>query len=431
MASLSEVKLKKTNIDTGRYKELSPKIWKEISQISPLLKDANIIHINATPQGGGVAELLKSEIIFERFFGLKSRWFVIDGAPSNFFDVTKKIHNLLQGKGGMLTRKEQDVYLKVNEELDKSFQKIIQKYKSATVVIHDPQPLPLINFIDGKCFPVLRLHIDLSTPNPHVIDFLKPLIKKYPLVVISHPAYYPTLSWINNKKINIIPPAIDPLTEKNVPLNIKLAENIITKFNIDCSRPILTQISRFDPWKDPLGVIESYRLAKNKIPELQLILAGFFQAKDDPEAIAVFKKVKKAKNNDKDIHLFENLRVLGKINNDTFIKALLTASSLIMQKSLREGFGLTVTEAMWKKKTVIAGITNGTLLQIKNKKNGILISSAQEASRAIIRLLKNKKMSAHIGRAAHLSVKNNFLLPRFIRDNLMIYIKSRQSLSVK
>lgn len=420
MSSLNEVQ-NFVEADISRYKKLTPKIYGDIRKASKKINPYTIIHINATSTGGGVAELLKSQIPLERSIGLKSYWLTIK-APSRFFIITKKIHNFLQGKIGSLSDAEKKIYFAVNHKLADSLNKFAKEVTSGIVVVHDPQSLPIIQSMPVNLLPILRLHIDLLTPNPNVITFLRPYIEKYKLVILSNQDYQKALAWFNKSKIKIVPPAIDPFSEKNRPMRLESAIEILEQFNINCSRPTIVQVSRFDSWKDPMGVIRAYYLAKNKISNLQLILAGFFLAKDDLEAIDVFQRVKKhAAGDPADIHLFSDVKILKAISNDSFISALYTASTVVIQKSIREGFGLTITEAMWKGKAVVAGMTSGTLMQIKNGKNGVLVSSPESAARAIVKLIKDKQLRKKIGIAAQKSVRKKFLLSRFLLDNIKIY----------
>jgi trehalose synthase len=426
MSKLVEVPLDSSAIDISEYQKVNAGNLKTLFKITKKIRGQTVIHINATatPGGGGVAELLRSQVKFEKDIGLDSHWLTIE-APCQFFVITKKIHNFLQGKSGILTESERETYLTVNRQLGASLVQFLKRYESAIIVVHDPQPLPLIHDIPPNFFPIFRLHIDLSTPNPTILDFLRPFISQYKFVILSSPVYCSSLPWLNSSKKKVVLPAIDPFSEKNRPMGPEVARHILEGFEIDWSEPIVTQVSRFDPWKDPLGVIRAYYLAKNKIPALQLVLAGFLLAKDDPEARLMFEKIKKHDRGDPDIHLFEDTRELRDISNDKFINALYTASTIIIQKSLREGFGLTMTEAMWKGKPVIAGMTQGALLQIKNGKDGILVSSPEETARAIIRLVKDEKLRNRLGKAARQSVKRRFLFPRFILDNVRIYLKCR------
>ena len=216
-------------------------------------------------------------------------------------------------------------------------------------------------------------------------------------------------------------PSIDPFSEKNRRISVEEAREILMQFNIHPDRPIIAQVSRFDPWKDPMGVIDAYYRAKNKIPDLQLLLVGIFQAYDDPEALQYFETVKRHAKGDPDIHLFSDPRRFVEIGNDMFVNAVQRASDVILQKSTREGFGLTVTEAMWKGKAVIGGDASGIRFQIKNGKDGFIVSDAKKASRLIIKLIKNPGLAAKIGKAAQKKVVKKFLRPRYIKENLDAY----------
>ena len=422
MAKLLEVQLDNLP-EIGKYESFNPEIYRAILDVSKKLRGKTIIHINSTARsgGGGVAELLRSQVTFEKSLGLDSHWLTIEKVPQLFFVITKKIFNLLQGGKGLLDEEEKKFYLSINQKLAKSLEKFCRKFKDAVVVIHDPQPLPLVQFIPQNFYSVLRFHNDFSAPDLATLDFLRPLIEKYQAVILSNETYLDSMSWLKTSKARIIMPAIDPLREKNRFMEISSAQVIIEKFSINPLKPLVTQVSRFDQWKNPLGVIQAYYLAKKDIPNLQLALAGFFLAADDPEAINVYNKVKKHARGDQDIHLFADTGQLINISNDVFINALYTASAVVIQNSISEGFGLTITEAMWKGKAVIAGMASGPMLQIKNGENGILVSSSQEIARAIKQLIQDKNLRERLGKAARESVRRQFLLPRFILDNIKLY----------
>ncbi|HEB01531.1 MAG TPA: glycosyltransferase [Candidatus Portnoybacteria bacterium] len=420
MNYLKEIETQPANFQ--RYKKLTPEIWQQTIELAKKAQGKKVIHINSTQLGGGVSELLRSQIPLERSLGVDSRWFIIK-APSRFFKITKEIHNLLQGESGILDESEENFYLKwLDDKIAPSFKKLISQERPDIVIIHDPQPLPLIDYFSERTIPILRLHIDLSAPNPNILKFFQPLIKKYTLVILSHAIYRP--AWLPAEKSRIIRPAINPFTTKNHPMKKSEAKRILNLYGIKTDQPIVSQVSRFDPWKDPLGTYQAYRLAKNKIPHLQLILAGLRQAKDDPEAREIFRKVKKQAGGDPDVFLFFNPAKLKGISNDLFINAIYTASAVIIQKSTKEGFGLTVTEAMWKAKAVIGGQTKGLALQIKHGKNGYLVSSPEQLAKYILRLLPNRPLRKTLGRAAHQTVKNKFLLSHLILDHFKIYAQS-------
>ncbi len=411
------------SFDFKRYKKLTPRIFQETLKLAKELHSKKIIHINSTQLGGGVSEILRNEIPLERLLGIDSNWYIIK-APIEFFKITKKIHNLLQGEKGFLKDSEKYFYLKwIYSKITPSFKRLIVNEAPQIVIIHDPQPLPLIDYLKNNNssfpIPVLRLHIDLSSPNPNVLDFIKPFVEEYRLVILSHKSYRP--DWLAKEKTRIVMPAINPFSEKNRLMEKDEAKNILSYYHINPNQPIIAQVARFDPWKDPLGTLKAYYLAKNKIPKLQLILAGFFQAYDDPQALSVFKQVSKEAKGDPDVFLFADPSSLKDISNDLFINAVYTVSDVIIQKSIKEGFGLTVTEAMWKGKPVIGGKTKGIGLQITDGQNGFLVTSIEEAAQKIISLLENNEMRKRIGKMAYQTVKKKFLMSRLILDYLKIY----------
>lgn len=405
-----------------RYKEFAGRRWRTLLAIGRRLRGARIIHVNATRRGGGVAELLEAQIPFERALGLESYWFAMR-APRKFFRITKKLHNMLQGGIGILAPKEKDVYLAINREMGDAARLLFKRLRPDLVVVHDPQPAALRRFLRlPRLLPMVsRFHLDLSSPRPRAMQFLEPFISEYDTVVVSNDLYRKTLLALPLRKIKTIFPAIDPLSPKNKLMRSGVAESILQGFGIHCERPIMTQISRFDPWKDPLGVIRAYYLAKNKIPDLQLILEGLFLSTDDPEAQEIFREVRKHARGDPDIFLFADPRRLREVSNDALVNALYTASTVIVQKSIREGFGLTITEAMWKGKAVVAGKTSGSLLQITHGRNGMLATSPEEMAEMIVRLVHNSKLRERMGRAAHRTVYNRFLFPRYMLDHLRLY----------
>lgn len=414
---LEEIKTCSKNLK--KYNYLTPKIVKECFLLAKNLKKIKIFHINSTEKGGGVAEMLQSQIPLEKSLGIDSRWLVIR-APKKFFEITKKTHNLLQGKPGKLTEKEKIFYQTwIEKKIGPFLEEKIKTEKPEIIIVHDPQPLPLINSIPKNILTAFRLHIDLSAPNESVFNFLQPWLKKYHLGIFTHPRYKP--KWWPIKKSKFIAPAIDPFTDKNKSIKLSQAKKILNNLQVNTKQPIISQISRFDPWKDQPSTLQAYYLVKNKFPSLKLILVGLIQASDDPEAVKIFKKIKKKAGNDPNVFLFSNLNQLGNISNDLFTNAVYTTSQVIIQKSIREGFGLVVTEAMWKRKPVIGGKTLGIEMQIKNGKNGFLVSDAQEIAEKTILLLKNPSLRKKIGQAARQTVKENFLLSKLILEHLKIY----------
>lgn len=425
MKELQEITQLFTNSSFGDYRSLTPGTFASAGKIAKKMKELPVIHVNATPRGGGVAELLKSQVAYERELGLDSHWLVIK-APRSFFEVTKKIHNLLQGRSGGLNSRELAEYLSLERQAKKSFLSFLRNFNNGIVVLHDPQTLPLINVLPKRFSSISRLHIDLSSPNPVMLDTVRPMIKKFKRVIVSNKRYARNLPWIPAGRLVVSYPAINPFSEKNRSMNLSNAEAILKKLGLDTAKPIVAQVSRFDLWKDPLGVIDAYRITKKKMPSLQLILAGLITASDDTEAGAVFAEVKKYSNHDAGIFLFEDPKKLKGTTNEMFVSAIYTASTIIVQKSAKEGFGLTMTEAMWKGRPVVAGRTSGSLIQIRNGKNGLIADSTEKTAEEIMRLLKNESLRKRLGKAAYASVKKRFLMSRFVLDNLKVYESLRK-----
>ncbi|MCD6127644.1 MAG: glycosyltransferase [Methanomicrobia archaeon] len=371
----------------------------EIKEKTKGMKGLKVLHFNSTSFGGGVAEMLHSLVPLMKDIGIDAEWKVMD-AEDDFFEVTKTIHNGLQGMEVDLTEKMKKIYLETNKKNSD-----LGDYD--IFIIHDPQPVAVIKFKErGKW--VWRCHIDTSKSNRKFVEFLKPYISEYDASIFTIKEFGNN---IYDGKRFYIAPSIDPLSEKNRNLKEKDIENVLSKYKIDMDIPIITQVSRFDPWKDPMGVIEAYRYVKKKIPS-QLILIGSM-ANDDPEGLYYYKKIKKYAKNERDIILLTNL-------DDIEVNAFQRASDIVVQKSLREGFGLTVTEAMWKEKPVVATKVGGIPLQIEDGKNGFLVNDTRECAEKIIYLLKNKEKAEEIGEKARKTVKDKFLITRHILDYLRL-----------
>jgi trehalose synthase len=366
----------------------------ELHFLAEKLKGKTLKMVNSTALGGGVAELLTSLVPMLNELGIKAKWEVIDG-KSDFFDVTKAIHNALQGGKRGLTEHDKQVFSANNEQNRKRL-----KFEEDFVVIHDPQPVELITSkpdSHGKW--IWRCHIDLSNPNPEVWDFLRPWVEKYDATIFSSPAFARQLPVPQY----LFYPCIDPLSEKNKELDDSYVQKVCDDFGIDRSRPIVTQVSRFDRLKDPVGVVQAYKLARKSV-DCQLVLAGG-SASDDPEGAAVLKEVKQAAGDDSDIIIL-NLPPWSALE----INALQRASTVIVQKSLREGFGLTVTEALWKAKPIIAGDVGGIPSQVIHKLTGMLVHSVEECADQIRYLLTHPPVAAELGKNGREHVKENFLM---------------------
>ena len=418
---LREITVKKRGIED--YAEFVDK------DFIPLLKRSavatlgkKILHINSTPVGGGVAEMLKSLVPLERGLGMDSRWYTMDVYDPDFFMITKKLYNSLQGNKGSLDNQEKEKYIKINEENAVQLNALMPDI----VIVHDPQPLATIHSYHGAPM-ISRMHIDLSTPNPSAIKFIMPYLCLYDLAVFSIGEFVP--GGLSREKIKIQAPAIDPLSEKNKATNPDEARSILKMMGVDIDRPIMAQVSRFDVWKDPVGVIQAYYFAKSRIPDLQLVLLGNIQSQDDPEATNVFHSVRKYAGDNPDIFLFQK-PPNEDATNDIMVRTVQSAADVVLQKSIREGFGLTVTEAMWQGKPVIGGDVGGIRKQIENGVNGFLVSSPEEAAERTVELIKNPQLAREMGKKANESVRKNFLITRLLGDYVEMYqllLRSQQS----
>jgi trehalose synthase len=285
-------------------------------------------------------------------------------------------------------------------------------------IIHDAQVLPFIPCLGTDCPSIWVCHVDTTKPNDWVRQTLLPYTHDYQRILFSMPEYH--LEGLNPAKVSVFPPAIDPLTIKNMPFTKQEAREKLIKLSIDPARPLVSQVSRFDRWKDPWGVIDAYRLARGKIPGLQLALVGAMNANDDPDAVEVFKSVQKYAANDTDIHLFSDPVVITSIE----VNAFQSGSDVIVQKSTREGFGLTVAEAMWKRTPVIGGNCGGIRLQIQDGETGFLVSDVPSCTEKIVTLLEHHELAERMGETGRESVRNGYLVPRLLKD----YLKLMQNL---
>ena len=392
-----------------RYLPLMPQeTTDELLAIAQELKHLRFVHINSTATGGGVAEILQSLVPLMNGLGIATERIVIN-PPPEFFRVTKQIHNLLQGAEGALSPEDIEVYFRSVEKVAKDMRR---RNLSADVwFLHDPQLLPMARLLPKASDDtwIWVVHIDLTTPNPEVLESLLPLTKDYDRLVFSLDSYVPN-GLDGMPPVSIAPPAIDPLTVKNIPLDRDKALKLVETMGVDPDRPLVTQVSRFDRWKDPWGVIDAYRLARQSVPGLQLALLGLSQATDDPEALDVVTNVTEHAAGDPDIHIyFYPLGLPASI--DEVVNAFQVAADVVLQKSLREGFGLTVTEAMWKKQPVIGGNVGGIRLQIKNGVNGYLVDSPEECARHIVELIKDPDLRSRMGEVARTTVREQFLMP--------------------
>ncbi len=375
----------------------------------------HIIHINSTYQGGGVAEMLNSLAPLMNEVGIDTDWKILHGDP-DFFTITKKFHNALQGESINLTEIKESVYVETNEKFS-----VYTHLEHDCVIIHDPQPLPLIRFYRKGQPWIWRCHIDLTEPNKKIWELLKQFILKYDMVVFSSEKYKREDLPVEQR---VIHPAIDPLSLKNREIPDGVISKYLKKSGIPRDKPLITQISRFDKWKDPEGVIDVFKLVKEKI-DCRLVLCGNIAA-DDPEGPGIYERIARETK-----HLVERRDVIlvrePWSSNFIFINALQRISSVIIQKSIREGFGLTVTEAMWKERPVVASDVGGVPLQIKDGENGFLVEpyDTKGFAERIIKVLQNPDLAEEMGKNGKEIVRKNFLITRLLSDylDLLNYIK--------
>nr|2X6Q_A Chain A, Trehalose-synthase Tret [Pyrococcus horikoshii]2X6Q_B Chain B, Trehalose-synthase Tret [Pyrococcus horikoshii]2X6R_A Chain A, TREHALOSE-SYNTHASE TRET [Pyrococcus horikoshii]2X6R_B Chain B, TREHALOSE-SYNTHASE TRET [Pyrococcus horikoshii] len=381
----------------------------KIQEKAEKLKGRSFVHVNSTSFGGGVAEILHSLVPLLRSIGIEARWFVIEG-PTEFFNVTKTFHNALQGNESLkLTEEMKELYLNVNRENSK----FIDLSSFDYVLVHDPQPAALIEFYEKKSPWLWRCHIDLSSPNREFWEFLRRFVEKYDRYIFHLPEY--VQPELDRNKAVIMPPSIDPLSEKNVELKQTEILRILERFDVDPEKPIITQVSRFDPWKGIFDVIEIYRKVKEKIPGVQLLLVGVM-AHDDPEGWIYFEKTLRKIGEDYDVKVLTNL--IGVHARE--VNAFQRASDVILQMSIREGFGLTVTEAMWKGKPVIGRAVGGIKFQIVDGETGFLVRDANEAVEVVLYLLKHPEVSKEMGAKAKERVRKNFIITKHMERYLDI-----------
>lgn len=375
----------------------------DLRLLADKLKGKKIQHINSTAVGGGVAEILSRMVPVLQELGVDTRWDVIKGGE-RFFEVTKKFHNALHGKEEKIDNKDFAAFMETGqlniEEMD---------IQGDIVFVHDPQPIMLVDKKSDNKW-IWRCHVDVSKPNKIVWKFLYDFIVKYNAAVFSAPEFAQDLPI----RQFLISPSIDPLSDKNKELPQKVINNVLEKYGIDGARPIVAQISRFDRLKDPLGVIEAYLNVK-KYSDCQLVLAGGGAA-DDPEGVSVYEECRERAGKDKDIH------VLLLAQNDVEINALQRASTVIVQKSIKEGFGLTVAEALWKEKPVVASHVGGIPLQITHKYSGLLCHSVDGAAFAIKQLLNSPEYARKLGKSGKEHIKNNFLITRHLKDYMLLFL---------
>jgi trehalose synthase len=380
----------------------------EIRERAKRLEGKRVLHVSATAFGGGVSEILYTLVPLMIDVGLDTEWHVIYGREE-FFNATKVMHNALQGNPQDLNEDQWATWRHYNQI---NAEQLADGWD--VCIVHDPQPAALASLVPGKSRKwVWRCHIDLSTPNPPTIERLVPYLEPYPAAVFHMQQYVPPSI---DGRAHIVPPAIDPLAPKNMAFAPDDAVYICDQFGIDVDRPLLCQVSRFDPWKDPLGVIDAYRIVKEQVPDVQLALVGSM-ATDDPEGWDFFNATVAHADGDPDIHILNNLNNVGAIE----VNAFQSHSDVVIQKSTREGFGLTVSEAIWKAKPFIGGDVGGIPLQITDGESGFLVSTVEECAQRALEILADPGLAKRLGRAGKEAVRRRFLTPRLLRDWLELF----------
>ncbi len=389
------------------YRDIVPKsILERLSETARRLRGARILHINATPHGGGVAELLRGTVPLMRDLGIIADWRIIAG-DHEFFRITKTIHNALQGNPVGLSRHDEEIYERTVESnaalLDGAYD---------FIVVHDPQPAALPTFRSPRSGRwIWRCHIDTSKPNPEVWRFLCRFLSVYDAAVFTLDDFVPTDLPI--ERVRTIPVAIDPLSPKNLDVGERLARSVIEWLGLSTEHPMLAQVARFDPWKDPLGVVRAYREVRRNVPRLQLALVGAMVA-DDPEGQKIRDEVVREAADDPLIHIISS--GVGNLE----VNAIQRTADVCVQKSLREGFGLVVSEALWKETPVVAGRVGGIPLQIEDGVSGFLVSSVEECADRILRLLEDRALARRLAKRGRETVRERFLLPRLLLDELAL-----------
>jgi trehalose synthase len=414
-ASYANQAMHLVEVEEKRLSDYAPfagnEILGEIRTLAAPLQGARVVHISATAQGGGVAELLSTLVPLLHNVGLDAQWRVIAGSEE-FFQVTKRIHNGLQGMPLPLTDEMRRTFLDGNAANAVSFSDPCD-----FAVVHDPQPAPLCRLrrAEGRTW-IWRCHIDLTAANPTYWEFMRPYIEAYDAAIFSMPEY--VMPDLQVGRVAIIPPAIDPTSPKNAPMRPAETAALLEARGVDPTRPLLLQVSRFDPWKDPLGVIDVYRQVRHTIPAVQMVLMGAL-AGDDPEGAEYFARSLESAGNDPDIHVLINSGGPEEVN------AFQRGAAVVLQKSLREGFGLTVTEGLWKARPVIGGNVGGIPLQIEDGVSGYLVSSVAECASRAVSVLQNPGRAAALGERGQDTVRSRFLSTVYLRNYLALFNELR------
>ena len=390
----------------GYEKIIGKEEIENIRESAEPLQGRHVVHVNATSSGGGVAEILNTLVFLMNDTGIITGWRTLLGSHS-FFKMTKGIHNSLQGQNWKMTPERQKIYM----EYCKRNSMINHFEDHDLVVVHDPQPLGMIKEYEKKCKWVWRCHIDISNPNMEVMRFLLPYIRKYDGVIISS-RHFRIKQF--RKPQSIICPSIDPLSQKNKKMGASKAKKLLAKKGIDLDKPIISEISRFDPWKGYFGVIRMYKKIKEK-HDCQLVLMGDM-AGDDPQGPLIYHKVKQKSEQIPDIKIITE-------KNDLLVNALQSQSACVFQNSIKEGFGLTVSESLWKGTPVLGTAVGGIPLQIKDGKTGFIIKNENDGAKKALQILQDEKLRQRLGKQGHEHVKKNFLITRHLNDYIKLFKK--------
>lgn len=408
---LNKISLGPADIDKYRLIETRG-IIDEVASLGRELKGLRVCHVNSTPFGGGVAELLVSYIPLMRSLGIEADWQVIRG-DRRFFTITKGLHNSLQGAEFKNNHNGwQDTYLEINKanagQLDTDYD---------VFIINDPQPAAMRHYLpENGAKWIWRCHVDSSQPDQTVWQFLRPFVEEHDAAVFTARQFVPASLQIG--KIAIMAPAINAFSSKNMFIQRQVCREMLDNLGFDIQRPLITQVSRFDRWKDPFGTIEAYRMARAKVPGLQLALVGSF-AQDDPESWDMHAALNEVANKDPDMFIFSNLTGVGNMEVNAFQRA----SDVIVQKSIREGFGLVVSEALWKETPIVAGNVGGIPMQMPGELGNYLVDSVEQCAGKIVYLLQNPEVCQELGKLGKEVVTEKYLMPRLMRDELAL-IKS-------
>lgn len=386
----------------------SESMLSDVAKAAERLRGLRVIHVNATAEGGGVAEILKSLVPLMQDVGIAAEWYALSPDDS-FFSISKQLHHCLQGGAPLPSAADFSGYWTHNEAAVKTLKSM--GVSADLWFIHDAQVLPMLSFMNSD-IGVWICHVDTTRPNEGIRELLFPYMARYRRIIASMPEYFPNGN--NPAEVVVIPPAIDPMQPKHWGMTYLQARQIMAGMGLDATRPIISQVSRFDKWKDPWGVADAYRLAKKEIPGLQLAFVGAMTAKDDFDAYEVLENLQEYCGDDADLHIFHDPQLIG----DREVNAFQSGSDVVLQKSVREGFGLTVAEAMWKQRPVIGGNCGGIRRQIRDGETGFLVDSPAECAARIVTLINNPSLMRRMGRVARESVRRKYLMPRLLRDYL-------------